>query len=71
MHERSDIQGLLVVGSHGFSLHIVVDGSMEIEREPVSSLVLQLLLSSDSGLHMWREVRLDIQMVVSIVNREV
>ena len=58
MQERSNIQGLLVAGPHGSSLHI---GSMEIkEREPGSNLVL-LLLSS--------EVRLDTQMVLSMVNK--
>ena len=58
MQERSNIQGLLVAGPHGSSLHI---GSMEIEeREPGSNLVL-LLLSS--------EVRLDTQIVLSMVNK--
>ena len=56
----------MVAGSHGSSLHIIVDDSTEFEREPVSRLVL-MLLSSDSGLHTWREVRLDTEMVVAML----
>ena len=47
-------------------MHIIVDDNTEFEREPVSRLVL-MLLSSGSGLHTWREVRLDTETVVAML----